>query len=126
MCLKIKAADQFYQRKGRRYLEAYCKSCTHTRGRANYRKNGAYYRATAKAKRDKIRAWMMELKSTLSCSRCGYNEYPAALDFHHRDPSKKLFRLAAATAKWKSQEMILTEIAKCDVLCSNCHRGLHT
>lgn len=52
---------------------------------------------------------------------CGYREHPAALDFDHRDPTAKRMSSIAKhlTRRW---EVVLAEIAKCDVVCANCHR----
>jgi hypothetical protein len=43
------------------------------------------------------------------------------LDFHHRDPSQKLFQVCQS-AVGRRTEAILAEMAKCTVLCANCHR----
>lgn len=50
--------------------------------------------------------------------------HPACLDFHHRDPKQKRFCVASHQGNCSIDEL-LTEIAKCDVICSNCHRKLH-
>jgi hypothetical protein len=54
------------------------------------------------------------------------------LDFHHQDPEEKLFNLSTKMRAWNpdscSEEMfqqVVLEAAKCDILCSNCHRKLH-
>ena len=54
------------------------------------------------------------------CMDCGilYSYY--VMDFDHRNPSEKLGNLARMIAF--SFEEILEEIAKCDVVCANCHR----
>jgi hypothetical protein len=64
------------------------------------------------------------LKIQSGCNLCGYNAYPAALEFHHREPESKLFPIAWAISKCVAKAAILLEIEKCDVLCSNCHRVL--
>lgn len=50
------------------------------------------------------------------------------LDFHHKDLALKSYNIAAM-ARGKlgegKKKRILEEIAKCDVLCANCHRKLH-
>lgn len=61
-------------------------------------------------------------KVSLGCSRCGYNECPAALDFHHKDENKKERRVTATM--WKSG-LGKDELKKCVLLCSNCHRTQH-
>ena len=62
----------------------------------------------------------------IKCMICGYDKHHVALDFHHRDKKDKLFGIAKAYNGIiaKTAEEILTEIKKCDVICSNCHRIL--
>ena len=57
-----------------------------------------------------------------SCYKCGYNKCPAALDFHHLDPTTKGAKLIQAIRSWEEMK---TEIDKCILICSNCHRELH-
>lgn len=58
-----------------------------------------------------------------ACARCGYAKCVAALEFHHRDPKKKDFRIGSGNSKaWKT---IMSELKKCDLLCANCHREAH-
>lgn len=71
-----------------------------------------------------IRDFIRNLKKTLKCSRCPENFW-ACLDFHHRDPSHKEFRIGWAVDRTLSKSRILAEIDKCDVLCANCHRKEH-
>lgn len=49
----------------------------------------------------------------------------ACLEFHHKDPSKKEVTLSRAVNNGWSIERMEKEIAKCVVLCANCHRKLH-
>ena len=66
-----------------------------------------------------------EYKAGLCCVRCGFGKgFPVCLDFHHRDPSLKAFSISVR-APDVSLEVLLIEIAKCDVLCANCHRLVH-
>ncbi len=78
------------------------------------------YRAN---RRMEVRQWIDEYKSGLSCA-CGQN-HPATLDFHHIDPTQKDFSIKAAVARRYSLERVKKEIAKCIVLCANCHRVHH-
>lgn len=58
------------------------------------------------------------------CERCEYDKCPDALEFHHLNPNEK----EAAwneMRKW-SWEKVLTELDKCSILCSNCHREVHS
>ena len=58
------------------------------------------------------------------CIRCGYNKYMEVLEFHHKDPSQKIFGIGqnGLTRSW---EKVKAETEKCDLLCANCHRELH-
>lgn len=56
------------------------------------------------------------------CSRCGYDKYTGALEFHHKDPLKKDFTIGDRDFKL---EECVEEIKKCVMICSNCHRELH-
>lgn len=55
------------------------------------------------------------------CQLCGYDKCPSAFDFHHMDGSAKDFHISSKTT-WESIE---PELAKCVLLCSNCHREAH-
>ncbi|HEY6204094.1 MAG TPA: hypothetical protein VI056_13775 [Candidatus Limnocylindria bacterium] len=57
-----------------------------------------------------------------ACVECGYARSIAALEFHHRDAATKLFGIAKFNG---SQIRLLAEVAKCDLLCANCHRRRH-
>ena len=59
------------------------------------------------------------------CVLCGYSRDPKALDFHHLDGSKKEFGLSdrGMTRSW---EKIKSEVDKCVLVCSNCHREIHS
>lgn len=77
-----------------------------------------------KKRKLELRVWFNELRSSMSCSLCGEN-HPATLDFHHRNPSDKGMEITTMVSNGYSKKRILDEVAKCDILCSNCHRKLH-
>lgn len=56
------------------------------------------------------------------CSVCGYGKCISALEFHHRDPTKKDFGISGTN---KSFESIKAELDKCMLVCANCHREIH-
>lgn len=58
------------------------------------------------------------------CQVCGYDRCIRALDFHHIDSSKKDFTISSNCNK--SWERIKIEIDKCILVCSNCHREIHS
>lgn len=68
----------------------------------------------------KNRARTDAIKRERGCMDCGYNKHACALDFDHRPGEIKLFNVAALmSGVWARVE---AEIAKCDVVCANCHR----
>lgn len=61
--------------------------------------------------------------------KCGEN-HPSALQFHHRDPSTKSFGITtkelSSPKKMPWNSMIIPELDKCELLCSNCHFKHHS
>jgi hypothetical protein len=79
--------------------------------------------ANDRARHAQGRTYLQQIKTEKGCARCGYNEHPAALDFNHIDPTTKSFNIASCASH--SKELLDAEIAKCEILCANCHR-IHT
>jgi hypothetical protein len=64
-------------------------------------------------------AFLRELRD-VPCTDCGGRFAPHQMDFDHRDPGTKSF--TPTSARIVSTQRILDEVAKCDVVCANCHR----
>lgn len=99
-----------------------CKVCARSATNESYSK----YKDKAAARyteRDRTtRQRLAEYKSSLQCQCCGENT-TVCLDFHHIDPSTKSFQLSnPSTRGW---EAIMEEVAKCVVVCKNCHTKIH-
>ena len=86
-----------------------------------------------KVSADTSRAITNRIKSERGCEVCGFNAHPAALQFDHIDPATK-YRTKAGKVVHPSDmikggryslETALAEIAKCRVVCANCH-AIHT
>lgn len=92
--------------------------------REHYERNKAEIIRKAQQRKDDIRKWFRDFKSKLKCVECSEN-HPAAIDFHHLDPKRKVKDVTKMVAKGHSKERILEEISKCIVICANCHRKLH-
>lgn len=73
--------------------------------------------------RDKRVKFFKEIKSCMICNHCGERN-PVCLEFHHKNPEEKDLEIATAMYRW-SQRKLEQEIAKCMVLCSNCHKKEH-
>lgn len=72
-----------------------------------------------KKKTDERYALMVTAKSK-PCMDCGGTFPPECMDFDHRNKEEKEFTIAHKRSYSKAR--ILAEIAKCDVVCANCHR----
>jgi hypothetical protein len=90
---------------------------------AYYAKNKEKVKALSKTNRAVGKARWDAFKSTLKCAKCGFN-HPAALDFHHEDPSQKE-NLVSTLSKNGCFAAAMEEVQKCIVLCANCHRIHH-
>jgi transposase-like protein len=56
---------------------------------------------------------------------CGYDKNLACLDFHHIDPTIKLFELSVNAMSSKSMKELESEAKKCKLVCRNCHGEIH-
>lgn len=66
-----------------------------------------------------IREALKNLKLERGCTDCGFRDHFAALQFDHLPEHVKSFALnRPATSSWAT---VQREIAKCDVVCANCH-----
>jgi hypothetical protein len=43
------------------------------------------------------------------------------MDFHHRDPRTKCFNVTSSEGMLKRRDLLMAEVAKCDIICANCH-----
>lgn len=83
-----------------------------------YEREGRWRDEGEKAK--KLKAWMLEVKSA-PCTDCDKSFDACCMDFDHVS-SPKLYNVASMFAHHYSREKIEAEIAKCELVCANCHR----
>lgn len=69
---------------------------------------------------DKRRNLLLE-EAGGKCTMCGYDRCKAALHFHHRQATTKVFGLSGSDLVGHTWLSIKQEVAKCDLLCANCH-----
>lgn len=118
---KLEKTIQCFSKKGKG-LQSQCKQCRKTYFAKHYAENKDYYIKRAKQQDLDIMNWYKELKSKLKCDRCD-ETHIACLEFHHTNPDEKEMTVSAAL-RYSKQRAIL-EMAKCIVLCANCHRKEH-
>ena len=75
-----------------------------------------------------VESWRKRKKKALveykggKCQCCGYSKCIEALEFHHLDPNIKSFTISG---KSKSFNSLKSEVDKCILVCSNCHKEIH-
>lgn len=78
-------------------------------------------RLKQKARRAEIREWVRSLKEGKPCVDCGHSFHFAAMDWDHLPGYDKVGQVNRLLLTYNKQ-VVLDEIAKCDLVCSNCHR----
>ena len=101
-----------------------CKSCQRLYTREHYADNRQSYLEKARrrraSERDRFELYLRKYFVAHPCIDCGQAD-PVVLDFDHREPSTKTATVNALT-RAQNWDGMITEIAKCDVRCANCHR----
>jgi hypothetical protein len=87
----------------------------------HYQKNKELYQARQKARLNKARDYVNDIKKASKCVDCGEDNWKC-LDFDHVDPKKKTKGISKMVRSRFSTERIQKEIDKCEIRCSNCHR----
>lgn len=87
--------------------------------RGHYQRNKDVYKARAALRKKRLKA-EIDLVKSVPCLDCGGTFPPCVMDFDHRDGEVKVGNIANMFDGAKQK--LLDEIAKCDIICSNCHR----
>lgn len=129
-CHIAKDVTEFYVKdSASNRLHTQCKVCYKEHRKSyyalHYEKYGDEYRKRAKIYRNKIkniyRNNMLAYLSDKACVICGENDI-RVLEFDHLDQNNKLFSISQAVKLGYSWSDVLDEIAKCRILCANCHK----
>ncbi len=85
---------------------------------------------TPKEKRyQQVKAWRQNTKLKLvegfdsKCTACGLQDDSIVYDFHHLNGEDKEFTLSSKIMSWDN---LVIEAKKCVMLCSHCHRKVHS
>jgi len=109
-CNEEKLITEFYKQNDRKGVSSMCKKCFN-----NY--------CVERWVQKKIDAIHYKGGVCVDCN-ISYPEYPYVIfEFHHLDPSQK--DVDWGKLRLRSWLKITTELDKCDLLCSNCHKIRH-
>ncbi len=86
-----------------------------------YTQNSSREVARVRRRQAQTRDYLRALRQ-VPCADCGRTFQPHQMDFDHREPESKSFRLTEGRAMLMSRSRLATEASKCDVVCANCHR----
>lgn len=120
VCKENKSLDCFSINKTKKSgINDECKACQKKYFKEYYKKNKDKHIQTVLSYSIERRVFLARKKIQSGCVRCGYNDHPSALQFHHIDPNTKCFTIGSGNGR--TFEELTTEIKKCEVLCANCH-----
>ncbi len=123
-CKLIKPLSDYYKNSRLSLgVQSHCKQCSNAGYKKSRMRSGDKWKpartALRKAYADRFVVW----RNSQKCIICEEME-GACLDLHHLDPNEKEIEISKVYKTW-SWERLQTEINKCVVLCSNCHRKVH-
>lgn len=128
VCQQDKKTDRFNKNKSRKDgLNTVCRECSRARSKQYYNENKKKHKLVVterkKAVIAKNKKRLLLIKQE-GCSYCDESE-PCCMDFHHTKPSIKHKSVSTMVNEGCSWQRIEQEIAKCVMLCANCHRKVH-
>jgi hypothetical protein len=100
-------------------LQPLCRECQKTRDNAKYHSHPESVKDRVRSRTLEHKFRLDQIKTEAGCMDCGMKGGPGYLyDFdHQRDKVEDVSRMLSHT--WES---ILDEVAKCQIVCGNCHR----
>jgi ribosomal protein S27AE len=117
-CGTVKAVDQFHRRG--KIRQAWCKACRREYDAAYHRRTRALRIEQKRLYRLEVKEWYRNLKRR-PCADCGGVFHPAAMEWDHRPGVVKTSDISSLVERTRSRRRVLAEIAKCDLVCANCH-----
>ncbi len=123
-CGKPKKTDEFsFRAPGVR--RTICKVCVNEYSRGYYDGNKARHAAGRKASKYQARKRLTDRVREIKdrpCTDCK-NRFPYyVMDLDHLDPKQKCFSIGNKLTVGISMARLEAELAKCEVVCANCHR----
>ena len=119
----MKLAEDFaWRRKSRGQRDNYCRACRAAYKQEHYALNRARYIESAQERKRALvaerAAYLIDFFRAHPCVDCGETD-PVVLEFDHL--GEKAFNISKGLRD-RGWLAVLEEMAKCDVVCANCHR----
>ena len=121
-CKETKPFSDFNKRACNKHdgYQSRCRVCANKAQKEHYYNNKQYYTDKRARRRKQVRAWLQSFKEGKACLDCGETFPVVCMDFDHTEDNK-LFNISRDGLS-KSKKALLKEMAKCEIVCSNCHR----
>jgi hypothetical protein len=119
-CGETKALSEFHRTKARRDgLQVYCKRCRAVIDHRRYERLRGMQVPTRVWERGRAE-WLLSLKDGRPCTDCGRVFPPEVMQWDHLPGVLKLGNIST-DLRGRSRDEVLQEIAKCELVCANCH-----
>lgn len=122
-CKEDKSIEEFHKNSRRPSgYQSYCKGCRVNIDKQWHKKrwDSGIKQEKQKILKDRNRNFVNNYLKDKCCVHCG-NSDRRVLEFDHLDPKTKKYNVSEVTRGY-SLDSIKEEIAKCQILCANCHR----
>jgi len=122
-CKESKLESEFANKRNK--LQPYCRPCSNAASRAHYANNREHHKALINARNkrylNETREWVRTLKEGTPCTDCGISYPWFVMDFDHVH-GIKMGDISKMIGQKRAKQALIDEIAKCEIVCSNCHR----
>jgi hypothetical protein len=119
LCRQAPSVADFHA-SSRHGQQAWCKPCRQAYAAAHYQANKERRQEQNKRRQAEFMAWYISLKADRPCADCGQVFHPAAMQWDHLPGFEKKANLSLL-ARRGGRQRVLDEIAKCELVCANCH-----
>ncbi len=101
-------------------LQRRCRPCQKGRSRGHYETNKPVYREAGYRMRNQLRDDVRVIKEASPCVDCEKSYPYYVMQFDHVG-TDKVGSIASMISRHKGREAVFAEIAKCELICANCH-----
>ena len=98
-----------------------CSLCLINKPLSEFGKKRSRCKACDSKYKEELKEYIKSLKSA-PCKDCGKTYPHYVMDFDHLDGTIKRANISALIGERTSLQCILNELAKCELVCANCHR----